>query len=166
MWLALALLAVGGVGVYLDRDRDANLAYRANEVGHVLITDSRSMPGAEAGTRYEVVYGEVVMSANRLVTLFARIKQIFGGEVRSYHALLTRCRREAVVRLTERAAELGYDAVCNLRIESVDLAGVTTKPGRQQTGVYVGMIAYGTAYRRVEGVYPPPAPPTLEVRPG
>ncbi len=75
---------------------------------------------------------------------------------------MTRARQEATLRLMEEAASLGYDAIMNVRFEAVDLAGVTTRSStKNQPGVYIGLIAYGTAYRREQGVYPPPAAPTL-----
>ena len=86
-----------------------------------------------------------------------------GGEVRSFHALLTRARQEAVLRVMEQAAQRGFDAVCNLRLEAVDISGesMSGTKNRRGPGVYLGLIAYGMAYKRAPGVYPPAAPPTL-----
>ena len=164
--LALVLLGIGGIGVWLGREHDKELAYRRAEVGHVLVTDLRRYHGLKVGEHVEMLTSEVVLSVNRLHSLLGRIKQVFGGEVRSYHFVMTRARQEVTVRLMEQAAEKGFDAITNLRMEAIDLAGVTTNPRKaQKQGLYIGIIAWGTAYKRQEGVYPPPAPPTLMAYP-
>ena len=164
----LLLLAIGGIGIWIDSEHEKDLEYRRAQVGHVLITDLRSLPGREesANSPIALITGEVVLSANRLITLFGKIKQLFGGEVKSFHGVITRARQEATLRLMELAAAQGFDAVGNVRIEAVDIAGVTVNAQRsKKQGLYVGVIAYGTAYRRKPGVFPPPAPPTLEAYP-
>jgi uncharacterized protein YbjQ (UPF0145 family) len=88
---------------------------------------------------------------------------LFGGEVRTFHGLLTRARQEAVLRVMEQAAERGFDAVCNLRLEAVDISGQSMRSQNQRggPGIYLGLIAYGMAYKRAAGIFPPAAPPTL-----
>ncbi len=164
----LALLAIGGIGIWIDKEHEKEIVYRRAQVGHVLVSDLRTLPGRDdsAGSRFELLCGEVVLSANRLITFFGKIKQLFGGEVKSFHGVITRARQEATLRLMEQAAEKGFDAVGNIRIEAVDIAGVTVNAQKsKKQGLYVGVIAYGTAYRRAPGVFPPPAPPTLESYP-
>ena len=149
--------------MWLDREHRRDLAYRRAQVGHVLVTGLSRYLQDPARPGVEIVHGEAVLAANRLITFLGRLKLLFGGEVRSFHDVITRCRQEATLRLLERAAEAGYDAVANLRLEAVDVAGVTINPQRaRQRGLFVGVIAYGTAYRRAPGLYPPPAGPTLE----
>ena len=166
--LALLLLGIGGIGMWLDKEHEKEIVYRRAQVGHVLVSDLRSFPGrdASAGSPFELLSGEVVLSANRLITFFGRIKQLFGGELRSFHGVITRARQEALLRLMEQAAERGFDAVANVRLEAVDVAGVTVNAQKsKKQGLYVGVIAYGTAYRRAANAFPPPAPPTLEAYP-
>lgn len=163
--LGLAMLVIGGIGVWLGREHDKDLAYRRAQVGHVLVCDLKQFPGIR-GSEVALVNSEVVLSVNRLHSLFGRLKMLFGGEVRSFHFVMTRARQEATIRLMEQTAEMGYDAIGNLRLEAVDIAGVTVNPQRaKKQGIYIGILAYGTAYKRREGVFPPPAPPTLEAYP-
>lgn len=63
----------------------------------------------------------------------------------------------------EKAAGAGFTAVGNVRLEAVDIAGQTVATGNRKGKAHLSsaIIAYGTVYRRVEGFYPPPAPPTL-----
>lgn len=167
VFLALLLFGLGGIGIWLDKEHAKNLAYRRAELGHVLVTNSRQFPGFNAAgdARVELVVSEVVLSANRLITAIGRIKLIFGGEVKSFHNLITRARQEALIRLMEQVAAKGFDSIGNLRLEGVDVAGTAAGGKRKQKGVYVGLIAYGTAYNRRDGFFPPPAAPTLEAYP-
>lgn len=54
------------------------------------------------------------------------MKNIFGGEVKSYQATLDRARREAILRIMEEAHANGFQAVANLRIAFVDISGNAT----------------------------------------
>ena len=65
--------------------------------------------------------------------------------MRSYLTLLERARRESQIRLVEQAKSEGYDTICNLRMETVDIGGATN-PKRQ--AVTVAILASATAYKR------------------
>lgn len=170
IWIVLpVVLAIGGpllgllVGMWIDKDHRENLAYRRRQVGHVLVTDLRTYPGIVDGSPTEMLVGETVLSCNAFRAIIGRLKMLFGGEVRSYYDVMTRARQEVVLRVMETAAERGYDAVCNLRVEAVDISGqtVATRSQQNKAGLFIGLIACATAYRRAPGLYPPPAPPTL-----
>ncbi len=163
-WLIvpIALLGVGVLGVFLDREHRKDLAYRRAELGHIMVVNLKTLPGIDTRYATALMTGDVVLSANRLITTIAKFKLFIGGEVKSYHDLLTRARQEAQLRLMENAAAAGYDAIANVRFEAVDMAGVTTRGStNNKQGIYTGLIAYGTAYRRLPDIYPPPAAPTL-----
>lgn len=170
IWVMLPLLlAVGGplagllIGWWIDHDHRENLEYRRRELGHVLVTNLKRYPGRAPGSPQELIVAEVVLANNAFMTLIGRLKLLFGGEVRSFYGLMTRARQEAVLRVMEAAARREYDAVGNLRLVAVDLSGQTVASGqrRNKAGLYIGIIAYGMAYRRAPGVFPPPAAPTL-----
>jgi uncharacterized protein YbjQ (UPF0145 family) len=63
--------------------------------------------------------------------------------MRSYQSLLVRARREALQRLVEEARAQGYNAVCNVRYYSTDIAGASKRRSR---AVMVTLLAAGTAY--------------------
>ena len=84
-----------------------------------------------------LVLGQAVIASDYLKRFLARLRNIFGGEMRSYETLLTRARREAILRMLDRARTMGYDAVCNVRINTATI-------GRGM----VEALASGTAYRR------------------
>lgn len=141
------LLAVGfSSGTLLEKSHFRRLRAREAVTSGVLVTQLRTFPGgvsSEAGPR--MLVAESVISSDYFKSFLAGIRKLFGGEMRSYISLLERARREAQLRIVEEAAALGYDAVCNVRLETVDLGGVTN-PKRQF--VAVAILASATAYKR------------------
>ena len=85
-----------------------------------------------------LVVGESVIATDYWTTFSAGVRSLFGGEVHSLTPLLGRARRQANLRMLQAAAELGADAVINVRFETADLGGAGNAP---VTEVY----AYGTA---------------------
>ena len=89
-----------------------------------------------------LVTGNVVIAVDYFKVIIAGLKMIIGGRLNSYQSLLTRARREAIVRMKKEAEELGADAIYNTRIEFSNV-------GQQPRGVGgVELLAYGTAVRR------------------
>jgi uncharacterized protein YbjQ (UPF0145 family) len=94
-----------------------------------------------------IVFGEVAIASDYLKSFLARLRKIFGGEMRSYHSLLVRARREALQQLVESARAQGYNAICNIRVESSDIAG----NAKRKRMPMVAIIASATAYHRSSG---------------
>ncbi|MEX0611716.1 MAG: heavy metal-binding domain-containing protein [Pirellulales bacterium] len=139
--LALGLLAGG----YAERKHLRSLARREAANGDFFISQLKSFPGAVPGmTAPSIIVGEVVIASDYLKTFLSGLRKIFGGELRSYNSLLGRARREALQRLVERARAEGYNALCNVRLESVDIAG-NTKARRMPMAA---IVASATAYHR------------------
>jgi uncharacterized protein YbjQ (UPF0145 family) len=89
-----------------------------------------------------LVMGEVVIATDYMKSFLAGLRMIIGGELRSYETLVDRARREAILRLQQQAEEMGYNAVCNLRLGTSDIGGMTSQRGATMVEVF----AYGTAY--------------------
>ena len=97
-----------------------------------------------------IVYGETVIASDYLKTFFASLRGIFGGEVRSFQKMQERARRESVLRLIEAARNEGYNAVCNVRLETADVGGGAMT--RKKKGFPMSAIlASGTAYNAATG---------------
>ena len=90
----------------------------------------------------ELVMGNVVISQDYFKRFAARIKGIFGGNIRVFEPLLERARREAMIRMKGVAHARGYDAIINVRIETATLASAR-RNGRGTAGVEI--LAFGTA---------------------
>jgi uncharacterized protein YbjQ (UPF0145 family) len=148
--IAAILLLVGlGAGRIAERRHLGNLTSREHANAAVLITDIRTYPGGlELQPPPTLVVAETVISSDYFKSFVATLRRIIGGELRSFESLMLRARREAMAQLAEQARAKGYDAVCNIRMEGIDITGGT----RQQRGVIVvSLQASGTAYRRRAG---------------
>jgi uncharacterized protein YbjQ (UPF0145 family) len=93
-----------------------------------------------------LVCTEVVIASDYLKNFFASWRNFFGGEVRSYSRMTDRAKREAVARLIDQAKALGFNAICNVRVETAEI-GDRRKKGAQ---AMASCLAYATAYHCVE----------------
>ena len=87
----------------------------------------------------ELVTGEVVIAGDYFKEFVASIKNMFGGRLTTYESIMDRGRREAILRMREKARNA--DCIINARIESVMLNDLYTNKGVPQCA----LIAYGTA---------------------
>ena len=116
---------------------------REDEQADCFVTQVKSFPNAVPGDLPpRMVVAEVVIATDYLKNFLAKLRNIFGGEVRSYQSLLVRARREASLRILEEARRQGYNAVCNIRLETADVGGSLT----EKQVAMVAIIASGTAY--------------------
>ena len=145
----LILLLLGWtVGRTAERLHFRSIRQREEALAHVLVTDVRTFPpAADPSAHAAVVMSEVVIATDYLKTFLAGLRKIVGGELRSYESLMARARREVVLRLMEQAVALGYDAVCNVRLNTADIGGGTMR----KRAAMVELMATGTAYRRASG---------------
>ena len=88
--------------------------------------------------KIELVTGEVVISGDYFKNFIAGMKQIFGGRLTSYESILDRARREALLRMREKAKH--SNIILNTKIESCMINDMN-KAGIPKCCV----IAYGTA---------------------
>ncbi|HUV48754.1 MAG: YbjQ family protein [Actinomycetes bacterium] len=94
------------------------------------------VPGREITEVMGLVMGNTVRSKNVGKDIGAGLKSIVGGELKSYTAMLTEARQEAVTRMVEAATSLGADAVINMRFTT---SAITEGAAE--------LLAYGTAVK-------------------
>lgn len=143
-WFELALLvvpilvlAVGATaGRVAERRHLASLA-RREEQPAPLVTDLGAPPAGMVVGDARLVFGEVVLGADRGKEFVSALRNLVGGEVLSLQKLLTRARREARLRMLEEARAAGADFVLNVRFEMCEVGGQAAD-----------VICYGTAVRR------------------
>jgi uncharacterized protein YbjQ (UPF0145 family) len=87
-----------------------------------------------------MVTGEVVIAGDYFKSFVAGIKNIFGGRLTSYESILDRGRREAILRMREKAKNANI--IVNVRIETVMLNSDQTQKNMPPQ---CAIIAYGTA---------------------
>lgn len=115
---------------------------------HVLITQLKSFPMMDRQpTPPTLVVAEVVIASDYLKSWLAQWRNLFGGEVKSFQTLQTRAKREAVVRLVRSAEEQGYNALCNVRIESADVGGGSAERKTPMAAVIATATAYHVSSR-------------------
>lgn len=91
------------------------------------------------GKKYKVigvVRGNTIRARNVGRDLMAGLKQIIGGEIKSYTQMLTKARDEAESRMIDEAKKLGADAVVMVRYASSDVMQAASE-----------VLAYGTAVK-------------------
>jgi uncharacterized protein YbjQ (UPF0145 family) len=89
-----------------------------------------------------MVSGNVVVSIDYFKRILAGLRNIFGGNVRSYETLIDRGRREAILRMKESAPTA--DIILNLRIETSSIGRSADKKNSLGS---IEVLAYGTAVK-------------------
>ena len=134
------------IGGRLEKNHFQSLARRRAALQDILISDIRTFPGGSSlSAPPKMLTSQVVIATDYFKSFLAGLRNLFGGEMHSYCSLLTRAREEAITRLIEEAHAQGYDAICNLRVDTADIGGGAGSKGV----VTVGIMATATAYRRI-----------------
>ena len=100
----------------------------------MLVLTTPSVDGKSIKTYHGIVTGSTVRARHLGTDILATLKNLIGGELKSYSILLTAAREQAMERMIANATELNADAVINFRFQTSTIA-----PGASE------VIAYGTA---------------------
>jgi len=139
------LLALGfASGKTLEYLHFEDLAKRERRQRRLVALTTRRVPADWRVEEATLLTGTVVISLDYWKRFAAGIRQLFGGNVRSFETLFERARREALLRLKEAAAAKGCDALIGVRLESAELANQWAN-GKGTAGVE--LIAVGTGLR-------------------
>lgn len=147
--LPAAVLFVGWLAGHLSETKhERSLAAREEALKDIETTDLRNPPGYNgAEGPCSLVSGEAVVASDTFKTWVFGLKNIVGGESKTFTRLFDRARREALLRMKERAHELGCDAVCNVRFDSADIGGNAAGAKKKGSNMAVALVS-GTAWRR------------------
>lgn len=104
------------------------------------VLNGKEYPTENPVVESRMVSGSVVVSIDYFKRFLASLRNIFGGEVRSYCSLLDRGRREAILRMKEQWPEA--DLIVNMRVETSSIS-----KGAKKTLGSTEVLAYGTAIR-------------------
>lgn len=137
----LVLLTIGYVaGVITEKKHFRSIQERESALLRLpAVTLKRVEDGANIA-QSRLAVGSVVVSVDYFKRFLAGLRNLFGGEVRSYSPLLDRARREAILRMKEQAPEA--DMIINVRLETSSISGDSRA---QQRLACVEVLAYGTA---------------------
>lgn len=137
--LVLTFMLIGK-GMELHHFRE--LERREKQLSGIIVTNLKTIPPQYSNAEPILVMGSAVIATDYFKVFAAGLRNLFGGEMKSYVTLMERARREAVVRMLEQATQQGATAVWNIRYETSTTQGQQKKkPG----GVEV--LAYGTALK-------------------
>ncbi len=102
----------------------------------VLLLNSDVMPGREITEILGLVQGHTVFAIWLGKDLSAIVRLILGGELIEYTEMMGSARATATERMTAKAAEMGADAVINVRYMTTSVIGTAAE-----------LLAYGTAVK-------------------
>ena len=83
----------------------------------MLVTTTHNVEGKRVVEYLGLVAGEAILGANLFRDLFASIRDIVGGRAGSYEKVLSDARKTAVSEMTDKAAQLGANAVIGVDID-------------------------------------------------
>ena len=83
----------------------------------MLVTTTHNVEGKRIVAYKGVIAGEAIMGANVFRDFFAAIRDVVGGRAGAYEKVLRDARENAIGELTDRAAELGCNAVIGVDID-------------------------------------------------
>ncbi len=141
----LFLLVLGYVaGSIAEQNHYKSIRVRELRFRRMPTTNLRRPPVHWRIESVALVAGSTVVSVDYFKRFLAQLRGLVGGRVRAYESLLDRARREAMLRMKEEAAQRGFDAVINVRLESTNIAA----PLRNDKGTAgVEVLAFGTALK-------------------
>ena len=102
----------------------------------MLVTSTPSIEGKQVHTYLGIVMGSTVRARHLGTDILATLKNLVGGELKSYSILLMQARKQAMERMISNDEEMGADAVVNFRYETSTIAAAASE-----------VIAYGTAVK-------------------
>ena len=97
-----------------------------------------------SGKDSQLFVGSMVVSIDYFKATLASFRSIFGGRLKSYETLLDRAKREATVRMKEKALLWGADEIRNIRVETSNIAN---SQGQNSGLVAVEIMVYGTGVK-------------------
>ncbi|MHC4425458.1 MAG: YbjQ family protein [Planctomycetota bacterium] len=145
LWLQIAIFCLLGgilavlVTVALEQKINkvpVEAPVSAEPDGTVLLLNSTEVPGRQAREILGLVQGHTVFAIWLGKDLSALIRLILGGELTEYTEMMGRARAAATNRMIAQAAELGADAVINVRYMTTSVVGSAAE-----------LLAYGTAVK-------------------
>ena len=137
-WLIILLAMV--TGTLLEKAHFKRIHERESKLAGLPTLNTKQVPNDRSVSDSSLVMGDVVISIDYFKRFLASLRNIFGGEVKSYGSLLDRGRREAILRMKEQCP--ATDLIINLRVETSSIS----KGGNKKLGS-VEVLAYGTAIR-------------------
>lgn len=148
LFFAVFIPLVGIFGGRISEYRHLrSLEQREEETNDMIVTQIKSFPASISSDQPpSIVFAETVIASDYLKTFFSKIRGIFGGEIRSFQRMQERSRRETLLRLIDSARDQGFNAICNVRLETADVGGGTMTRGKKAMPMAC-ILGSATAYQ-------------------
>jgi uncharacterized protein YbjQ (UPF0145 family) len=147
-WLRIAvfcllggiLVVLGTVALEQRKAKPSSAAPVSAESGRsVLLLNSADVPRREVSEILGLVQGHTVFAIWLGKDLSAMVRLILGGELTEYTEMMGEARAAATSRMIAQAAEMGADAIINVRYMTTSVVGTAAE-----------LFAYGTAVKLSE----------------
>lgn len=102
----------------------------------MILTNLESVPGKRIVEHFGLVSGSTVRAKDFLKDFGAGLKNIVGGELKSYTKLLEESRAQSVQRMMAQAEQVGANAIVNVRFSTSSITQGASE-----------LYVYGTAVR-------------------
>jgi len=136
----LVLMIAGYLAGSMAEKRHYKSILEREEKYRRLIVVPQRFPRVDGVKETVLVTGSVVISVDYFKRFLATLRMLVGGRLGSYESLLDRARREAILRLQEKADLHNAKVVYNLKLETSSIS----KGAKDRIGS-IEILAYGTA---------------------
>ena len=104
----------------------------------MFLSNIETIPGKTIMACHGVVSGSTVRAKHVGRDFMASLKNIVGGELRGYTELLEESREQAIERMKAQAAQMGANAIVNVRFSTSSVAASAAEIYVYGTAVTVG----------------------------
>ena len=139
---AILLLLGLVIGSAIESAHFRRLAVEEQSLANIMVSDLKRLPENWEVSGASLVVGQVVIATDYFKVFIATLRNLVGGRVRGYEALMERARREALVRMTREAEALGANVVWGVLLQTSTIQG-----DRRNKSAGIEAMAYGTAMR-------------------
>jgi len=102
----------------------------------MIIATTESLAGYSISDNLGTVIGNTIRARHLGKDIMAGFKTIIGGEIKEYTGMLAESREQALIRMQDKAKELGADAVVGVRFQTSMILSGTAE-----------LLVYGTAVK-------------------
>ena len=143
LFIVLALMVLGyTAGSIAEKRHYKSIHRREKELVKLAVVTAEGRFREGAVKDSFLVNGSTVVSNDYFKRLLAILRNIVGGRVKAYESLIDRSRREAILRMKEKARAEGAHMIVNLRLETSTIGRSANKKNRVGS---IETLAYGTA---------------------
>ena len=111
------------------------LEEKEKKLAHIKMDTNKFQTSQNSG---QLIESNVVIANDYFKYVIAQIQNFFGGRLTTYESVVDRARREAIVRLKQKAVDVGANQIMGLRLSTTELG---------MEGGMVEVFAYGTAIK-------------------